>query len=137
MALISCPECGKEISDVARACPHCGYAIRESLTNQAKRTPLIEKAPAYGYGISLCVGGMVMALGSLLFCIVLLPFGIVGLVISAMMILAGVDKFKDAQSGTCPYCGNSVTVPTNDLTCKCPHCRKTSTKKDGFLEAID
>lgn len=24
MALISCPECGKEISDKALACPHCG-----------------------------------------------------------------------------------------------------------------
>jgi uncharacterized membrane protein YvbJ len=24
MALISCPECGKEISDKAFACPHCG-----------------------------------------------------------------------------------------------------------------
>ena len=24
MALISCPECGKEISDKAVACPHCG-----------------------------------------------------------------------------------------------------------------
>lgn len=24
MALIQCPECGKEISDKAVACPHCG-----------------------------------------------------------------------------------------------------------------
>lgn len=27
MALITCPECGKEISDVVKACPHCGYPI--------------------------------------------------------------------------------------------------------------
>ena len=27
MALISCPECGKEISDKAVACPHCGNPI--------------------------------------------------------------------------------------------------------------
>jgi len=26
MALIKCPECGKEISDMAQACPHCGYS---------------------------------------------------------------------------------------------------------------
>lgn len=25
MALIKCPECGKEISDTAKVCPHCGY----------------------------------------------------------------------------------------------------------------
>ena len=27
MALINCPECGKEISSKAKACPHCGYPI--------------------------------------------------------------------------------------------------------------
>lgn len=27
MALIKCPECGKEISDKAGQCPHCGYPI--------------------------------------------------------------------------------------------------------------
>ena len=27
MALINCPECGREISDKASACPHCGYPI--------------------------------------------------------------------------------------------------------------
>lgn len=25
MALIKCPECGKEMSDTAKTCPHCGY----------------------------------------------------------------------------------------------------------------
>lgn len=27
MALISCPECGREISDKVTACPHCGYPM--------------------------------------------------------------------------------------------------------------
>ncbi|MCI2068580.1 MAG: zinc ribbon domain-containing protein [Bacilli bacterium] len=27
MAIIKCPECGKEISDKAKACPNCGYPI--------------------------------------------------------------------------------------------------------------
>ena len=27
MALISCPECGKQISDQAPACIHCGYPL--------------------------------------------------------------------------------------------------------------
>lgn len=30
MAMIKCPECGKEISDRAEACPHCGCPIDES-----------------------------------------------------------------------------------------------------------
>ena len=137
MALMSCPECGKEISDAARSCPHCGYAMRETAANQVKRTPLTEKKPLRASGIFLCVGGMVMVLGSLLFLLFFFPLGVIGLVISAMMILAGVEQFKDAQNGMCPYCGNAVTVPAKDLTCKCPHCHKTSTKKYNFLETID
>lgn len=29
MALIKCPECGKEVSDSAKVCPNCGYPIAE------------------------------------------------------------------------------------------------------------
>lgn len=29
MALIKCPECGKEISDSAASCPNCGCPIRQ------------------------------------------------------------------------------------------------------------
>lgn len=30
MALINCPECGKEISDKAEVCIHCGYPIKKN-----------------------------------------------------------------------------------------------------------
>ena len=30
MALISCPECGRQVSDRAAACPDCGYPIAAS-----------------------------------------------------------------------------------------------------------
>ena len=29
MALIQCPECAKDISDKVKACPHCGYPLKE------------------------------------------------------------------------------------------------------------
>lgn len=29
MALIKCPECGKEVSDKADVCPSCGYPIKK------------------------------------------------------------------------------------------------------------
>ncbi len=29
MALIKCPECGRQVSDQAAACPECGYPIRK------------------------------------------------------------------------------------------------------------
>lgn len=28
MALIECPECGKEISDSVEKCIHCGYEVK-------------------------------------------------------------------------------------------------------------
>ena len=30
MALVKCPECGKEISDKADSCPNCGYLMNSS-----------------------------------------------------------------------------------------------------------
>jgi len=33
MALIKCPECGKQVSNQARACPNCGYPISGGGTN--------------------------------------------------------------------------------------------------------
>lgn len=33
MALIKCPECGKEISDKAAACPNCGCPVAEMTTS--------------------------------------------------------------------------------------------------------
>ncbi len=41
MALIKCPECGKEVSTAAETCPHCGYPIK-------KNEPIKEK-PAEVY----------------------------------------------------------------------------------------
>ena len=33
MALIKCPECGNVVSDMATACPKCGYPIEIELHN--------------------------------------------------------------------------------------------------------
>ena len=42
MALINCPECSKEISDSAKACPHCGYPLIETEKEEDKSTPISE-----------------------------------------------------------------------------------------------
>jgi RNA polymerase subunit RPABC4/transcription elongation factor Spt4 len=34
MPLIKCPECGKEISDQAQSCPHCGNPIKPVVIEQ-------------------------------------------------------------------------------------------------------
>lgn len=36
MALIECPECGKEVSDTAKKCPNCGYTLKKSIIANPK-----------------------------------------------------------------------------------------------------
>lgn len=44
MALINCPECGKEVSDQAKTCAHCGYPISSSQKKKdGKSKPLVLK----------------------------------------------------------------------------------------------
>jgi len=42
MALILCPECGKEVSSMAKACPQCGYPIVENTLEYKVRKIIIE-----------------------------------------------------------------------------------------------
>ncbi len=54
MALIKCPECGKEVSDRAKACPSCAYPLPQSVfqspptsstpTHPRKKEPLGAKS---------------------------------------------------------------------------------------------
>lgn len=58
MALIECPECGKEISDKAIQCPNCGYPIEHSInpkfkTNKKKILLFVSIATAFV--IVLCI----------------------------------------------------------------------------------
>lgn len=34
MALITCPECGKKMSDMAEKCPHCGYSLKKDSSSK-------------------------------------------------------------------------------------------------------
>ncbi|WP_143452680.1 zinc ribbon domain-containing protein [Konateibacter massiliensis] len=42
MALIKCPECGKEISDKATSCPSCGCPIDNTIIESTTETPIKE-----------------------------------------------------------------------------------------------
>lgn len=43
MALINCPECGKEISDKAACCPHCGNPMNQQTEDKQKEYILCPK----------------------------------------------------------------------------------------------
>ena len=34
MALIKCPECGKQVSDKAQTCPNCGFSISQLFNDE-------------------------------------------------------------------------------------------------------
>ena len=36
MALITCPECGKSVSDQAQSCPHCGFPLKKDASFDGK-----------------------------------------------------------------------------------------------------
>ncbi len=37
MALIDCPECGREVSNAADSCPHCGYPVKKYIEDMQKK----------------------------------------------------------------------------------------------------
>lgn len=45
MSLIKCPECGREISDLAASCPHCGCPVNQQATPSTPQQPA-KDAPA-------------------------------------------------------------------------------------------
>lgn len=60
MALISCPECHREISDQVQSCPHCGYPLQSDPAPSPKRKSLVNKILLFA---ALAV---ILAAGSLL-----------------------------------------------------------------------
>ena len=55
MALIKCPECGKEISNQAISCPNCGYVVNQDKIAQPKSEVSIKYLHETLVGISLAV----------------------------------------------------------------------------------
>lgn len=85
--LIKCPECGKDISDQASSCPHCGYPIKEARYivekyNDEDIRLFITEAHYYNrcYRASGIIGGLMLVIGALLtvimFALKILPVAI-------------------------------------------------------------
>ena len=43
MALIKCPECGREVSDKAAACIHCGFPLEKELNTKPLSNDTLKK----------------------------------------------------------------------------------------------
>lgn len=134
MALIVCPECGKQISETTPACPHCGYQLS---IDKAENTP----APTKIGDIKTkpFTGVLYMALGIIGLPISLLfgpffPFVMIG---SAAGISIGWTGFTGTQSINCPYCGKSAQIGSKFESYKCSVCKKRSIKKGEYLYTME
>lgn len=66
MALIRCSECGKDVSSLAAACPHCGNPVAESAAAKASGTAVVTTQQTarkfkmhMAIGVALCAIGVV------------------------------------------------------------------------------
>ena len=59
MALIKCPECGKEISDKAAACPNCGCPVAEMTTSGTVRIKMPNNI-VEGWDASVSANGKIL-----------------------------------------------------------------------------
>lgn len=41
MALVACPECGHQVSTLARSCPSCGAPVAAGAPEPARREPVV------------------------------------------------------------------------------------------------
>lgn len=61
MALIGCPECGKEMSSAAKACPHCGFPIQTGHEARAEQETSQKKGMSGFRKFLLACAGLVIA----------------------------------------------------------------------------
>ena len=57
MALVSCPECGREVSSAAASCPGCGHPITRQVVVVANETSQPKWNPGIAAVLSLVIPG--------------------------------------------------------------------------------
>lgn len=137
MALIRCPECRKEVSDTAEACPHCGFKIekQELLSFVPEKTILYNSKPTAKEIIKSVVS---IVLG-LPLCVLGIGYGFLPVLIGVIFIGAGVLFLFANKEGECPYCGQLLRLSRGDAlnhgiyAVKCPYCNNTITKTKTHL----
>ena len=138
MALIKCPECNREISDTAEACPFCGCNPKK-IEQFEKKVISLGDVPSRTKTRGLAL--MVMSL-------VAFPVGIatVALIIGIFIIIGAIYMFivgfslltEKKQEGNCPYCGERLNVPKTDSEkmTKCPVCNNLIKQTANTFENI-
>lgn len=101
----------------------------------ARQSTLSEVKRNRGVGVIFIIAGIICVLVGIP--TIAMVIGIFAIFSGFFLIALGASNLSGTQEGTCPYCRHSVKVGAKAKTLKCPHCKKTSTKKDSCLETID
>lgn len=125
MAMIKCPECGREISDKAEKCPHCGCPIKDNVIKTKVKEEKIIAGKNSGLGITALVFsaiGLTFIVGLVLSIIDLCIFdgrkktcSIIALVISGFWLLiffAGMGRSDNPKK--LENTNASVNIEAND-----------------------
>ena len=148
MALVNCPECNKEISDKATACPNCGNPIatehvsetKESsdspkstparILNDDERKMAVRNAKSNKNNLRLIFivfGGILCFTG-------------IGAIVGAPLIIAAlIPGNKDINNatwltGACPVCSTEIVLE-EDKTLPCAKCKKKITANGSAFYA--
>lgn len=100
MALIKCPECGKDVSDTVQNCIHCGYVLKQKETDvvttslqdnvvATSTSSNIKKQPDEGKNKKGC--------GKIIFIILAVLFGVFVIVMVVTLISATNDIAKEQE----------------------------------------
>lgn len=74
MALIKCPECGKEVSDTAKNCIHCGFVLKEDNNTAQPQTVIIAPEKGKSAKKSLNIGVTILLIATIISFIVYFLF---------------------------------------------------------------
>lgn len=119
MALIKCPECGKEISNRAPACIHCGYPLENILSKETNIPTTVPSQPNLDLNVKRSNKPETAKDTALGFSVVSMEGNTVGLQCEKCrrvsdcltgVVLANVSE-KEATTNTticCPGCGNTM-----------------------------
>lgn len=138
MALISCPECGKQISETTPSCPHCGYlfsSVTEPAAPGLTPTKIGETKTNTGTGIIYIVMGLAAVLFGIPF-IPLFGLGIFSIIGGVAFIGLGARKVSGEQETYCPHCGKLMYIGKNEIGIKCSTCKKQSVRDGEYLKPI-
>lgn len=128
MSLIKCPECEKEISDKAKACPNCAYPIAEETEVKAPEA-VIEKKENKAIKVPMTGFLIGIALPFISWPILVIP--VVGWIAYAGILFMPVVLPFLIKQGHCPHCDKKNLFFTANK--KCDGCKRPLEIRDEVV----